>query len=70
MKRKKLGREAQKRVSAKIALLRREGKTAEEAAGAAYGMERSGRLGSRGTYRRVGRRTKRKQRHRTRRSHK
>lgn len=43
---------AQGRVSAKIAHLRREGKTVKEAAGAAYGMERSGRLGPRGGYKR------------------
>lgn len=43
-------RESQKRISSKIALLRREGKTAEEAAGEAYGMERSGRLRSGGRY--------------------
>ena len=59
-KREKLGHEGQKRVSEKIAVMRREGKTAKEAACAAYGMERSGRLGKGGTYRRVGRRTKRR----------
>jgi hypothetical protein len=38
------------RISDKIAVLRREGKTASEAAGEAYGMERSGRLRSGGRY--------------------
>lgn len=38
------------RISEKIDLLRREGKTGEEAAGAAYGMERSGRLKRHGAY--------------------
>lgn len=42
--------ESQKRISEKIEVLRREGKTAEEAAGAAYGMERSGRLRRGGKY--------------------
>lgn len=49
--RKKLGKKAQSRVSAKIAhLIRTEGKTPKQAAGAAYGMERAGRLGPRGGY--------------------
>lgn len=39
-----------KRISAKIGILRREGKTAEQAAGAAYGMERAGRLKEGGEY--------------------
>lgn len=38
------------RVSEKIEVLRREGKTGEEAAGAAYGMESSGRLRRHGRY--------------------
>jgi hypothetical protein len=38
------------RISDKIALLRREGKTAEQAAGEAYAMERSGRLRKGGKY--------------------
>jgi hypothetical protein len=42
--------ESQKRISEKIALLRREGKTAEQASGEAYGMERSGRLRRGGKY--------------------
>lgn len=42
--------ESSKRISEKIALLRREGKTAEQAAGEAYGMERSGRLKRGGKY--------------------
>ena len=63
MARKRIGRkkrERNKRVSEKIELLRREGKTGEEAAGAAYGMERSGRLGRHGAYRHVGRKGRRK----------
>ena len=58
MARKRVGRakrEKNKRVSEKIELLRREGKTGEQAAGEAYGMERAGRLGRGGKYRRVGR---------------
>ena len=47
---RKLSRQAQKRVSSKIAVLRREGKSEREAAGVAYGMERSGRLRSGGRY--------------------
>lgn len=42
--------ESSKRISEKIAVLRREGKTAEQAAGEAYGMERSGRLRRGGKY--------------------
>jgi len=55
-------REKNTRVSEKIELLRREGKTGEQAADEAYGMERSGRLGRHGVYhhkrkpRRAGRR--------------
>jgi hypothetical protein len=41
------------RVSKKIATLVREGKDPKAAAGEAYGMERAGRLTSRGGYRRV-----------------
>ena len=48
MKRKKL--EKQKRISEKIRVLRHEGKSAEQAAGEAYGMERSGRLKRHGKY--------------------
>jgi hypothetical protein len=51
--------ESSKRISEKIALLRREGKTAEQAAGEAYGMERAGRLGRGGKYHRVKRKGKR-----------
>jgi hypothetical protein len=40
----------QKRIGEKIALLRREGKGEKEAAGEAYGMERSGRLRGGGKY--------------------
>lgn len=43
-------RERQKRISDKIALLRREGKDERAAAGEAYGMERSGRLRRGGRY--------------------
>lgn len=50
MSRRKRKGEAQKRVSEKIRLLRHEGKTAEQAAGEAYGMERSGRLRRGGRY--------------------
>jgi hypothetical protein len=39
-----------KRISAKIAVLRREGKTAKQAAGEAYGMEKQGRLKKGGVY--------------------
>jgi hypothetical protein len=42
--------ESSKRISEKIAVLRREGKDAKEAAGAAYGMERAGRLRRHGKY--------------------
>lgn len=38
------------RVSEKIEVLRREGKTSEQAAGEAYGMEKSGRLRRHGKY--------------------
>jgi hypothetical protein len=44
--------ESQKRISEKIALLRREGKTAEQASGEAYGMEKAHRLGRHGVYHR------------------
>lgn len=47
---------SQHRISDKIAVLRREGKSASEAAGAAYGMEREGRLKSGGRYVRKGKR--------------
>jgi hypothetical protein len=47
---------SQRRISDKIAVLRREGKSASEAAGAAYGMEREGRLKSGGRYVRKGKR--------------
>ena len=49
-------KQSQKRISEKIALLRREGKSASEAAGEAYGMERSGRLRRGGRYVRKGKR--------------
>ena len=57
-RRSKLGRAAQKRVGEKIAVLRREGKSAEAAAGEAYGMERSKRLRSGGRYLRAKKRGK------------
>lgn len=47
----KAKREKNSRISEKIELLRREGKTGEQAAGEAYGMEREHRLGRRGEYR-------------------
>jgi hypothetical protein len=54
--------ESQKRIGEKIEVLRREGKTGEEAAGAAYAMERSGRLRRHGVYvhKRRGRKSRRK----------
>ena len=52
--------EASKRISEKIAVLRREGKDAKQAAGMAYGMERAHRLGRHGVYHRVGKRTNRR----------
>lgn len=45
--------EKNERVSEKIEVLRREGKTGEQAAGEAYGMERAHRLGRHGKYRHV-----------------
>ena len=45
--------EKSKRISEKIRVLRHEGKSAKEAAGAAYGMERAGRLGRHGKYHHV-----------------
>jgi len=48
---KKLGGgQAHAGISAKIAKLRREGKSGKEAAGEAYGMARAGRLTSTGRY--------------------
>lgn len=55
-------REKNKKVSEKIELLRREGKTGEQAAGEAFGMERAGRLGRHGKYRHVGRKKRRSSR--------
>ena len=54
--------EESKRISEKIEVLRREGKTGEQAAGAAYGMERAGRLRRHGVYvhKRRGRKSRRK----------
>lgn len=54
MARAKVSKEAQERVSAKIRHLRREeGLSTKESAGKAYGMERAGRLGPKGAYRKV-----------------
>jgi hypothetical protein len=52
--------EGQKKISEKIALLRREGKTESQAAGEAYGMQREGRLGRHGAYHRAKRKGHRK----------
>ena len=63
MKRKRVGRkkrEKNKMVSEKIELLRREGKDEKQAAGEAYGMMRSGRLGRHGVYHHVGRKGRRR----------
>jgi hypothetical protein len=57
---KKKKKEDQKKISEKIGLLKHEGKTDEQAAGEAYGMNRSGRLGRHGKYRPVGKRKSRK----------
>jgi hypothetical protein len=46
----KLSKTDQKKVSEKISLLRREGKTAKQAAGEAFSMLRSGRLKRHGVY--------------------
>lgn len=48
--------EKNKRISEKIRVLKREGRSDLQASGEAYGMERSGRLGRHGRYRHVGRR--------------
>ena len=53
-------RAAQGRISDKIAVLRREGKTGKQAAGEAYGMEKEGRLMSGGRYKRKGRKSSRR----------
>lgn len=52
MARTRVTKAGQRRVSRKIAKLKREGKTTKEAAGAAYGMEREKRLGPKGGYKR------------------
>lgn len=49
---KKLSRPAQKRVSKKISVLRREGYSAPQAAAIAYNMERKHEIGSRGRHKR------------------
>jgi len=47
-------KEAKKRIGAKIGhLIKQEGKTPKQAAGAAYAMEREGRLGKGGKYKKV-----------------
>lgn len=51
-KKTKKKREKNKRISEKIELLRNEGKTGEQAAGEAEGMEREHRLGRHGVYHR------------------
>jgi hypothetical protein len=56
--------ERSKRISEKIALLRREGKDAKQAAGEAYGMEREGRLRRHGKYVHKGRKKAAKKRSR------
>ena len=48
-----LRRAKQDRVGAKIGHLVKEGKTPKQAAGEAYAMERAGRLGPGGQYKRV-----------------
>jgi hypothetical protein len=55
----KLSRAKQKRVSLKIAKLRREGDEPEQAAAKAYSMARAGRLTPKGGYLHVGRKRKR-----------
>jgi hypothetical protein len=50
---------SQRRVSEKIKYLRDEGVPQRQAVGEAEGMERSGRLGRHGSYRHVGRKTRR-----------
>jgi len=52
--------EDQKKVSEKIAVLRREGKSGDQAAGEAFGMLREGRLGRHGKYRRAKKHGRRK----------
>jgi hypothetical protein len=52
-------REQNKKISEKIEVLRREGKDARQAAGAAYGMLKEGRLGRHGVYHRAGRKRRR-----------
>lgn len=50
---------SQRRVAEKIKYLRDEGVPQRQAVGEAEGMERSGRLGRHGSYRHVGRKTRR-----------
>lgn len=61
MKRRKASGTSQKRISAKIQKIRRAepGRDPKQAIAMAYNMERRGRLGPRGSYRRV-RRSRRK----------
>ena len=47
-------KESQKRISEKIPVLMKEGKTQKQAIGEAYGMEREGRLRRGGIYIRAG----------------
>ena len=58
--RRKMPREAQKRVSEKIEVLRRGGEDPRQAAATAYSMERAGRLRRHGEYVHVRARGKRK----------
>lgn len=53
-KRPKLSKEAARRVSAKIAVLVSEGMPEDQAVATAHSMEREGRLGEHGHYRRKG----------------
>lgn len=50
---KDVSKPAQARVSKKIGVLVKEGKSQKQAAGEAYGMERAGRLTKSGDYKRV-----------------
>ena len=50
---RKPSHKGQKRIGDKISLLRHEGVPEKQAVGAAYGMERSGRLGEGGAYHRA-----------------
>lgn len=62
-----MAKDSQKRVSEKIRLLRHEGVPEDQAVGEAEGMERSGRFGRHGKYRRAKRKNKRAHRRSSRR---